>query len=131
MTTVNDNVKLHCYATGYPRPQLQWLRNGVKITKEGAPQRDYELIKEDNGLGLTLSITEIQKEDNKVHYTCVAANMFGNATRTIAVYVKGKKRYKLNVISYICIGLVVQSMIMLIQEPVSLVAEQMQITDYQ
>ena len=95
-TTVNDNVKLHCYATGYPQPHLQWLRNGVKITKEGAPQRDYELIKEVNGLGLTLSITEIQKEDNKVHYTCVAANMFGNATRTIAVYVKGKKRYKLN-----------------------------------
>ncbi|MED6295336.1 hypothetical protein CHARACLAT_030705, partial [Characodon lateralis] len=81
LTTVLDSsVSIECVASGSPRPQLNWLRNGLPLPVSS----NIQLL----SAGQVLRITRIQVSDGGT-YTCVASNRAGvdNRQYTLQVHV--------------------------------------------
>ncbi|XP_071793205.1 fibroblast growth factor receptor-like 1 [Asterias amurensis] len=74
---LNSSVRLKCAATGYPKPQILWMKNSIMLT-------DAELGEE--GAGWTLKLINLRPADTG-EYTCVVHNRNGriNATYTVEV----------------------------------------------
>ena len=68
-----DTLKLHCNATGNPKPHITW-------TKEGESS-----VLSTSG---TLELTNLSSEDNGVVYNCKVSNSLGfdEANATITVF---------------------------------------------
>ncbi|XP_022080757.1 fibroblast growth factor receptor-like 1 [Acanthaster planci] len=74
---LNSSVKLKCAATGYPKPQVLWMRNGVTLTEE-------EL--EEQRASFTLKLKSLKASDSG-DYTCVVFNRNGQINATYSVEV--------------------------------------------
>uniref|UniRef100_A0A914P2R2 Ig-like domain-containing protein n=1 Tax=Panagrolaimus davidi TaxID=227884 RepID=A0A914P2R2_9BILA len=68
----DEKVQLKCNFSGYPYPQIRWLKNGNIMTAN----RYYHFISED-GIAL-LSLQKPQLDDNAI-FTCEAVNAIGTA----------------------------------------------------
>uniref|UniRef100_A0A336M5D4 CSON010924 protein n=1 Tax=Culicoides sonorensis TaxID=179676 RepID=A0A336M5D4_CULSO len=62
----NEDVKLKCYADGYPRPRITWTRDGGAILPAGGKSVQ----------GQELKITKVRKEDRGIYF-CTASNEVG------------------------------------------------------
>ncbi|XP_035996829.1 hemicentin-1 isoform X1 [Fundulus heteroclitus] len=79
LTAVLDSsVSIECVATGSPRPQLNWLRNGLPLPISS----NIRLL----SAGQVLRITRIQVSDAG-SYTCVASNRAGVDSRHYSLQV--------------------------------------------
>ncbi|MEQ2292216.1 Hemicentin-1, partial [Ameca splendens] len=79
LTTVLDSsVSIECVASGSPRPQLNWLRNGLPLPVSS----NIQLL----SAGQVLRITRIQVSDGGT-YTCVASNRAGVDNRQYSLQV--------------------------------------------
>ncbi|XP_073415578.1 hemicentin-2 isoform X1 [Dendrobates tinctorius] len=76
---VNDHVWLECNATGFPEPNLMWLKDKVPVSTASAGLRILEQ-------GRILSISAVHISDSGM-YTCVAVNSAGEDGRTIDLQV--------------------------------------------
>ena len=70
-----EELRLECFASGIPRPQISWKHDGKLL----ANKEDF------------LVIREVEK-NNSGNYQCDARNVGGNITAKTTVAVKGKKR---------------------------------------
>ena len=70
-----EELRLECFASGIPRPQISWKHDGKLL----ANKEDF------------LVIREVEK-NNSGDYQCDARNVGGNITAKTTVAVKGKKR---------------------------------------
>uniref|UniRef100_A0AC34F8P8 Ig-like domain-containing protein n=1 Tax=Panagrolaimus sp. ES5 TaxID=591445 RepID=A0AC34F8P8_9BILA len=68
----DEKVQLKCNFSGYPYPQIRWLKNGNIMSAN----RYYNFISED-GIAL-LSLQKPQLDDNAI-FTCEAVNAIGTA----------------------------------------------------
>ena len=71
-------VSIICTASGTPDPDVQWIRNGIKIT-EGKKES-------------SLSFNGINRTDDG-QYTCKATNSAGNDEKHVTLVVKCKLQY--------------------------------------
>lgn len=73
------DLTLTCNATGYPTPNLSWLKDGTTLqTMQGTT---VTIITVNNTVYSTLSITSLMDDHNGV-YTCLASNVLPNGTLT-------------------------------------------------
>ena len=77
---LNSSVRLKCAATGYPKPQILWMKNSVTLT-------EAELGEE--GASWTLKLINLHPSDTG-EYTCVVHNRNGRINATYTVEVVGK-----------------------------------------
>ncbi|XP_077156735.1 leucine-rich repeat, immunoglobulin-like domain and transmembrane domain-containing protein 3 [Paroedura picta] len=83
-STLGSNVLLRCDATGYPTPQLTWVRS------DNAPV-NYTVIQESPGEGVRwsiISLTAISYRDAG-DYRCKAKNLAGQSEASVTVTVVG------------------------------------------
>ncbi|XP_063076289.1 roundabout homolog 2-like isoform X2 [Engraulis encrasicolus] len=73
-----ETVSFLCQATGEPRPQVEWRKNGKKIN---SPR--IEVIEFDEGAGAVLRIQPVRATRDEANYECVARNTEGEASVTI------------------------------------------------
>ncbi|CAH1783570.1 unnamed protein product [Owenia fusiformis] len=73
----NQEVKLHCEATGNPTPEFTWEKDGVKLSMTG----DRYTMRDGSG---TLTINSPASYDHGT-YQCFAKNHFGSAISNKAV----------------------------------------------
>ncbi|CAJ0944218.1 unnamed protein product [Ranitomeya imitator] len=76
---VNDHVWLECNATGFPEPNLMWLKDKIPVSIASAGLQILEQ-------GRILSISAVHVSDSGI-YTCVAVNSAGEDGRTIDLQV--------------------------------------------
>lgn len=74
-----DSVRLSCEASGSPKPQIKWSKNGVRIDVFNS---DY-LIDETG----SLTILSADAKDSAI-YTCTAANIIGLTEKRTNVFVQ-------------------------------------------
>lgn len=70
-TTMAATVKLECAATGYPKPEIIWFRNGDRISSSSVTVVD----------GGTLKIHSVDPDEEGI-YQCFARNEVGQAFTT-------------------------------------------------
>ena len=79
---VNDNLWLHCNATGHPKPKISWIKD-----EQGGDKLDEErFIEHSNG---TLHIKNVRLEDQSA-YVCIAANRAAMKLTRFSLVVKSK-----------------------------------------
>ncbi|XP_040215726.1 hemicentin-1 isoform X1 [Rana temporaria] len=76
--TINNQVELVCYTTGFPSPLINWLKDGQLLSQT----ENVHFIKG----GQILQITSAQ-EENVGLYTCLASNNAGNTKKEFSVKV--------------------------------------------
>ncbi|XP_018408468.1 PREDICTED: hemicentin-1 [Nanorana parkeri] len=76
--TINNQVELVCYTTGFPPPVINWLKDGQLLSQN----ENMHFMKE----GQILRITSAQ-EENIGLYTCLVSNNAGNTKKEFAVKV--------------------------------------------
>ncbi|KAM6953418.1 leucine-rich repeat, immunoglobulin-like domain and transmembrane domain-containing protein 3a [Aplochiton taeniatus] len=83
-SSLGSNVLLRCDATGYPTPNLSWVRS------DGAPVNNT-VVQESPGEGVQWSIISIHMivEKDAGDYICKARNLAGNAEAIITLSVVG------------------------------------------
>ena len=85
---VGENVEFSCNATGYPPPNILWLRNGIKVQITENPQdpsktftaMTIQLINNTEVVVSELRIDQVDLTDAG-NYSCVATN---NLTETLS-----------------------------------------------
>ncbi|KAM9324527.1 hemicentin-1 [Gastrophryne carolinensis] len=75
---VNNQLDLLCYTTGFPPPEINWLKDGQLLSQTG----NLHFIRE----GQILRITSAQ-EENIGLYTCLVSNSAGNTKKEFSVNV--------------------------------------------
>jgi hypothetical protein len=85
----NTSLLLDCPASGNPEPQIQWSKDGKKLTVEniGSVIKGAELI------GSTIHVVNIQQESGSGRYICEATNKAGLDEAEILVDVMSKFIY--------------------------------------
>ena len=73
-----DAFKVNCEATGNPRPEIFWYKDGLPFDADG--------IKYRNGKS-TLKLRNLMKVDSAL-YTCLAKNLIGSATKNFTLSVE-------------------------------------------
>lgn len=68
---------LQCVATGYPKPEIMWYKNGIPISN------NYRIGR------WALKFTKALSTDTG-NYTCVAANALGKSSHFFVLEVGGK-----------------------------------------
>ena len=77
-----QNLHISCDISGYPKPTVTWLRNGVNVTEEGR-------VRVDAGETFTiLHINKMKREEQGV-YTLIVENEAGKATAEFNVVALG------------------------------------------
>nr|DBA18217.1 TPA: hypothetical protein GDO54_016492 [Pyxicephalus adspersus] len=76
--TINTQLELDCYTTGFPPPVINWLKDGQLLSET----ENMHFIKG----GQILRITSAQEESIGL-YTCLASNNAGNTKKEFAVKV--------------------------------------------
>ncbi|XP_068771088.1 hemicentin-2 [Struthio camelus] len=79
MVIANDSLQIHCHATGFPAPQIQWLKNGHPLG-----ELDGAVVSED---GRTLLIPHVRLNDEGL-YICQGSNEAGGAQAEVQVSVQ-------------------------------------------
>ena len=74
-------VRMHCRATGFPRPSVRWFKNDYEVIAEGR-----FLFDDDNRL---LVINGIRQDDTG-QFACVAENVAGQAEESSFVSILSK-----------------------------------------
>ncbi|XP_010226739.1 PREDICTED: hemicentin-2-like, partial [Tinamus guttatus] len=77
--TANDSLQMHCHATGFPAPQLQWLKDGHPLD-----ELDGVVVSED---GRTLVIPRAGRSDEGL-YICQGSSEAGGAQTEVWVLVQ-------------------------------------------
>ena len=85
-TTESQTVQLDCIITGYPFPQITWLKDDQVI--QDSPDFQYII----NGNRVSLLINVALPEDTG-DYTCRATNPYGTAVCTCRLTVRRKYAY--------------------------------------
>jgi len=67
-----SNAILECLASGFPKPQIVWSKDGIQITE--SLDKRYHLTEN----GSLLVIKDVQTEDNG-KYECLLTNAVGTA----------------------------------------------------
>lgn len=80
---VSSSVRFHCRASGNPRPQVNWKKNG-RITLESETE-EFDTQKPK----WTLKLRDLQEADSG-NYECVVSNRLGGINFTYALEVIGK-----------------------------------------
>lgn len=75
--TLGSNVKLKCFATGHPVPDVLWYKDGEQLDE----LRDNKWI---------LHLRHLQAS-NAGKYTCRVVNMFGSLNATFSLEITGKE----------------------------------------
>jgi len=83
---VLKNATFVCNATGYPQPEIQWVRDGSAISDSEHYQITSASLPEDcsiiTGCQTSSSLLVVgTKTQDSGKYTCIASNMAGNDTR--------------------------------------------------
>ena len=89
-TSESKDKKFKCDALGYPPPDLEWFKDGVKIHTAHDVQSDTH--KSANKSEGTLKITGITYSDAGV-YKCKATNIHGSEEATTRLTVQSKCVY--------------------------------------
>ncbi|KAM9456810.1 myosin light chain kinase, smooth muscle isoform 2-T2 [Clarias gariepinus] len=85
----DSTAELVCHVTGYPDPEVLWLRDGAVLEEEdGCVQVDYE---EDGMCVLTLDGVTLQHSGT---YTCKATNMHGEAFCSAKITVVDQDKHR-------------------------------------
>ena len=75
ITTLDGNsVTLVCEVSGFPVPQITWVKDGAEIQKGGKSYTIHSVVRSDSG-----------------SYTCVATNIAGGVKATSQLIVRGKQ----------------------------------------
>lgn len=80
---VGSSIRFRCRASGNPRPEIQWLKDGQMWTSDN--MGNYQ----DSRLRWTLKIDDLRQEDSG-QYTCVVTNIHGTINYTYSLEVVGK-----------------------------------------
>ncbi|KAE9413053.1 hypothetical protein Angca_003753, partial [Angiostrongylus cantonensis] len=72
-------MTLTCVVIGFPSPDITWLKNGKRLTRE-----DSNMRCDDGVCTLTIPVTAVS---NAGIYTCVAVNEYGTATSSAFVVI--------------------------------------------
>ena len=75
--------RLMCTASGWPKPELAWIKNGVQI--KGTDRYTLRVDKQ----SLLLKISPATKEDQG-NFTCLATNRLGQDSHLVIIFVSGK-----------------------------------------
>lgn len=76
--------RFECRVIGYPRPTIQWFKDGRNITKDDRYEFDYSI----DGI-ITMVICNVTEKDQGV-YSCRAENSEGWAATAAFLNVRGK-----------------------------------------
>jgi len=79
--TVGERVVLRCDASGLPRPEVTWLKEGVAVERDSTVQRT----------GGSLQLSAVTMDDSGL-YECIASNDAGTARRQVVLSVQGTWR---------------------------------------
>lgn len=100
---VKNNINFHCFAVGYPRPNITWLKNGIILTNS-----DSNMINEHKvgdcestmcGLLSTMWILSATIYDCGT-YTCIATNFAGSDARSAQLTCTGNNyKYYMHVLA--------------------------------
>jgi len=88
------NTTFLCNATGYPQPNIQWMRDGFIVIDSEHYQVTSTSLPEDCPIIIgcqtssSLLIVDIKTQDSG-QYTCIASNTAGNDTRMTELRVNG------------------------------------------
>ena len=84
VTTVPEGstTLLVCVATGYPYPQMSWLKNGTQLTNATDDVTIYVTGIEDSGVSVMQSVLEVCGVRGEEVYTCMATNSKGEDSMT-------------------------------------------------
>lgn len=78
---VNQTITLHCPASGYPLPVVDWYRDGAPVDEESA---NVKIL--DNGWRLHIKNAEVS---HAARYTCRAKNVAGDTEKNYDLSVLG------------------------------------------
>ena len=81
----------HCYASGWPRPTVTWLRNSSEI-RNGDNEQSYKLNRREDGVDLT--ILSVSQKEHAGLYTCLAENKMGRLQHAIIVQVMSEYNFE-------------------------------------
>ncbi|XP_029645257.1 fibroblast growth factor receptor-like 1 [Octopus sinensis] len=84
---VGSSIRFRCRASGNPRPEIQWLKDGQMWTSDN--MGNYQ----DSRLRWTLKIDDLRQEDSG-QYTCVVTNIHGTINYTYSLEVVEKVQRK-------------------------------------
>ncbi|XP_014772058.1 fibroblast growth factor receptor-like 1 [Octopus bimaculoides] len=84
---VGSSIRFRCRASGNPRPEIQWLKDGQMWTSDN--MGNYQ----DSRLRWTLKIDDLRQEDSG-QYTCVVTNIHGTINYTYSLEVVEKVQKK-------------------------------------
>ena len=84
MTTVPEGCTtlLVCVATGFPYPQMSWLKNGTQITNTTDDVTIFMTRIEEGGVHVIQSVLEVCDVRGEEVYTCKAINSDGEDSVT-------------------------------------------------
>jgi len=88
------NTTFVCSATGYPRPNIHWMKDGFIIIDNNRYQVTSESMPEDCPIIIGCqTASSLLIIDTKIYdsgqYTCIASNVAGNDTKMAGLTVNG------------------------------------------
>lgn len=91
---VHENVTLQCISSGYPRPEISWLRNEEVVYEIDEYVFINQYIINDITLASVIYWRHIISTEAGV-YTCVATNTVGSAATDVELTILGKHRIRI------------------------------------
>ena len=79
-----ESPVFHCFARGWPTPNISWWKNSSKI-RNGDINGSLMLRNRKNGVDL--SVLSVSRREHAGRYTCLAENSIGSATHHIQLHV--------------------------------------------
>ena len=73
---LDEPATLRCEATGIPRPQVTWLKDGAEVRTAPEDSTSHRVLLPSGAL-FFLKAVQNKKEDDRGTYWCVAANSDG------------------------------------------------------
>ena len=93
MEVVRDNYgfRISYYFEGYPRPKLNWLKDGKNLSESNIPNDYKTRFRDDIALVRFFEVTDAHAGN----YTLVASNKDVTVTENVVVVVNGKMKVEL------------------------------------